>query len=104
MFSTTNKELNGLYCSPNILWVINSRRMKWVGRVARMTERRGVYRVLVGKPVGKRPSGRPWRRLEDNSKMDLQEMGCGGMDWIELDQDRNSWRALVNAVMNLHVT
>ena len=68
-----------------------------------MAERRGVYRVLVGKPEGKRPLGRPRRRWEDNIKMDLQEVGCGGMDWIELAQDRDRWRALVNAIMNLRV-
>ena len=64
---------------------------------------RGLYRVLVGKPEGKRPLGRPRRRWEDNIKMDLKEVGCGGMDWIELGQDRDRWRALVNAVMNLRV-
>jgi hypothetical protein len=68
-----------------------------------MGERRGVYRVLVGKLEGKRPLGRPRRRWEDNIKMDLKEEGCGGMDWIELAQDRDRWRALVNAVMNLRV-
>jgi len=66
-------------------------------------EGRGVYRVLVRKPEGKRPLGRPRRRWEDNIKMDLQEVGCGGMDWFELAQDRNRWRALVNALMNLQV-
>jgi hypothetical protein len=68
-----------------------------------MGERRGVYRVLVGKPEGKRPQGRPRFRWEGNIKIDLQEVGCGGMDWIELAQDKDRWRALVNAVMNLWV-
>ena len=71
--------------------------------MARMGERRGVYRVLVGKPEGKRPLGRPRRRWEHNVKTDLQEVGCEGMDWIELAQDRDRWRALVTAVMNLRV-
>jgi len=66
-----------------------------------MGERRGLYRVLVGKPEGKRPLGRPRHKWEDNIKMDLQEAGCGGMDWIELGKDRDSWRAVVNVVMNL---
>ena len=98
-----NEELNDLYCSHNIVWVIKSRRMGWAGHVARTGERRGTYRVLVGKPEGKKPLGRPRRRWEDNIKMHLQEVGCGGMDWIELVQDRDRWRALVNAVMNLRV-
>ena len=99
-----NEELNDLYCSPNIVRVRKSRIMRWAGHVARMGERRGVYRVLVGKPEGKRPLGRPRRRWEDNNnEMDLQEVGCVGMDWIELAQDRDRWRALVNAVMNLRV-
>ena len=72
-----------------------------MGHVARRGERRGVYRVLVGKREGKIPLGRPRLRWEDNIKMDLQEVGCGGMDWIELAQDRDRWRALVNVVMNL---
>ena len=98
-----NEELHYLYSSPNIVQVIKSRRMRWVGHVARMGEGRGVYRVLVAKPEGKRPLGRPRRRWEDNIKMDLQEVGCGDMDWIELAQDRDRWWALVNAVMNLRV-
>jgi hypothetical protein len=77
--------------------------MRWVGHVARRGERRGVYRVLVGKPERKRPLGRPRRTWEDNIKMDLQEFGCGGVDWIELAQDRDGWRELVNALMNLRV-
>jgi len=77
--------------------------MRWAGHVVRKGERRGVYRVFVGKPEGKRPLARPRPRWEDNIKMDLQEVGCGGMDWIELFQDRDTWRALANAVMNLRV-
>jgi len=78
--------------------------MGWAGHVARVGEGRGVYRVLVGKPEGKRPLGRLRRRWEDNIKMDLQEGGCGSMDWIELAQDRNMWGVLVNAVMNFRVS
>ena len=77
--------------------------MRWVGNVVHMGEVRGVYRVLVGKPEGKRPLGRHRHRWENNIKMDLQDIGFGGMDWIELAQDGDSWQALVNAVMNLRV-
>ena len=78
--------------------------MRWAGHIARMGERRGVDRVLVGRPEGKRPLGRPRRRWEYNIKSDLQAVGCGGVDWIELAQGRGRWWALVNAVMNLRVT
>jgi len=77
--------------------------MRWAGHVARMGAKRGVYRVLVGKHEGKRPLGRPIRRWEDNIMMDPQQVGCGCMDWIELAQVRDSWRGLVNAVMNFRV-
>ena len=96
-----NEELNDLYSSPNIVRVIKSRRMRWAGHVAHMGG--GPYRVLVGKPEGKRPLGRPRRRWVDNIRMDLQEVGCGYMDWIGLTQDRDGWRRLVSAVMNLRV-
>jgi hypothetical protein len=92
-----------MYCSSNILRVIKPRRIRWAGHVARMWEGRDVYRVLVGKPGGKSPLGRPRHRWEDNTKMDLQEVGCGSMDWIELAQGRDRWQALVSAVMNFRV-
>jgi len=98
-----NEELNDLYSSPNIVRVIKSRRMRWAGHVVRMGEDTGVYRVLVGKPEGKRPLGRPRRRWVDIVRTDLQEVGCGYMDWIGLAQDRDRWRTLVSAVMNLRV-
>jgi hypothetical protein len=97
-----NEDLNDLY-SLSIVGVIKSRRMRWVEHVARMGERRGADRVLLWKPEGNRPLGRPRRRWHDNIKMDLQEVGCGCMDWIELAQDRDRWRAFVGAVMNLRV-
>ena len=92
-----------MYSSPNIVRVIISRRMKWAGHVARMGEERWVYRVLVGKPEGRRPLGRPRRRWADNIRTDLQEVGCEYMDWIGLAEDRGSWRTLLSAVMNLRV-
>jgi len=96
-----NEELRDLYSLPNIVRVVKSRRMRWAGHVALMGEERGVHRVLVGKPEGKRPLGRPRRGWEDNIKMDLREVGGG--DWMELAQDRDRWWALVNTVMNLRV-
>jgi len=98
-----NEELYDLYSSPNTLRVIKSRRMRWAGHVARMGKERGVYRFLVGKPEGKRPLGRPRRRWVNDIRMDLQEVGCGYTDWIGLTQDRDRWRTLVSAVMNLRV-
>ena len=84
-----NEECNDLYCSPNIVRVITWRSMLWVGHVVQMGERRCIYRVLVGKLEGKRPLWRPRHRWEDNIRMDLQEVGCGGIDWIKLAQDRD---------------
>ena len=95
--------MNNLYSSPNIVRVIKSRKMRWAGHVARMGEGRVVYRVLVGKPEGRRPLVRPRRRWEDNIRTDLREVGFGCVDWMELAQDRDRWRALVSAVMNLRV-
>jgi hypothetical protein len=96
-----NEELHGLYSSPSIVKVIKARRMRWAGHVARMGEVWGVYNIFVGRPEGRRPLGRPRRRWEDNIKMDLGEIGFGDVDWIDLAQDRDRWRALVNTVMNL---
>jgi hypothetical protein len=98
-----NDELRSLYSSPNIVRVIKSRRRTWAGRVARMGEGRGVYRVLIGRPEGNRPLGRPRLRWEDNIKMDLRETGIDGANWIQLAQDRVQWRAFVNTVMNFRV-
>ena len=98
-----NEELNDLYCSPNIFRVIKSMRMRWAGQVARMSQRKGAQRVIAGQPAGKRLFGRPRYRWADNIKMNIQEVGCGCMDWIELAQDRDRWRAPMNAVMNRRV-
>ena len=98
-----NEELSDLYSLPNIVREVKSRRMRWAGHVARMEEGRGLQRVLVGEPEGKRPLGRSRRRWEDNIKMDLQKVGGGCGDWMELAQDRDRWRALVGTVINLRV-
>ena len=98
-----NEELNYLYSSPSIVRVIKWRRMRWAGHVARMGEERGPYRVLMGEPEEKRPLGRPRRRWVDNIRTDLQGVGYAYMDWIGLAQDRDRWRTLLSAVMNLRV-
>ena len=87
----------------NFYMKFKNRSMRWAGHVARMGEGRGVYRVLVGKPEGRRPLGKPRRRWEDNIRMDLREVGCGCVDWMELAQNRDMWCALVSAAMNLRV-
>jgi hypothetical protein len=98
-----NEEFHNLYTSSSIIRIIKSRKMRWAGHVARMGEKGNVYRLLVGKPEGKRPPGRPRRTWIDNIKMDLLEIGLNFVDWIGLAQDRYRWRALVNSVMNLRV-
>jgi hypothetical protein len=98
-----NKELHDLYSSPSIIRIIKPRRMRWSGHVARIGEKRNAYRLLVRKPEGKRPLGRPRRRWVDNIRVDLGEVEWSDMDWIGLDKDRNRWRALVNSVLNLRV-
>jgi hypothetical protein len=98
-----SEELHDLYSSQSIIRIMKPRRMRWTGHVARMGEKGNAYRLLVGKPEGKRPLGRPRRRWVDNIKMYLLEIGWGGVDWICLAQDRDEWRALVNAVINLRV-
>jgi hypothetical protein len=98
-----NEELLNLYSSPDIIRQVKSRRMRWTGHVARMGEERIVYKVFVGKPDGRRPLGRPRRRWEDGVRMDLREIGLGGVDLIRLAQDTGRWRAVVSVVMNLRV-
>jgi hypothetical protein len=98
-----HNELNDLYSLPNLVGVIKSRRMRWAGHVTRMGEGRDVYRILMGKAERKRPLGRPRHRWEDNIRMYLQKVRCGCVDWIGLAQDRDRWRALVSALMNLRV-
>jgi hypothetical protein len=98
-----NEELHDLYSSPSIVRVIKVRRMRWAGHVARMGEVRGAYNILVGRPEGRRPLGRPSGRWEDNILMDLREIGFGDVDWIHWAQGRDRWRAPVNTVMNLRV-
>jgi hypothetical protein len=92
-----------LYSSSSIIRIIKSRRMRWAGHVARIGEKRNAYRILVGKPEGKRPQGRPRRRWVGNIKMDLREIGWDGVDWIVMSQDRDQWRAPMNTVLNLWV-
>jgi hypothetical protein len=97
-----NEELQDLYSSPSIIRIMTkSRRMTWSGHVARKWKKRSVYRILVGKPEEKRPLGRPRRRWAITIKMDPREIGWGGMDCIDLAQDKIQWRAFVNTVMNL---
>jgi hypothetical protein len=98
-----NEELHKLYCSPSIIRIIKSRRVRWKGHVARMGEKKNAYTILVRKPERKRLLRRYRRRWEDNIKMDLREIGWSDMDWIDLAQDRDQWRALVNSAMNLRV-
>jgi hypothetical protein len=103
MKSYVQLELHNLYSSPDIIRQVKSRRMRWTGHVARMGEERKLYKVLVGKPEGKRPLGRPRRRWEDGIRMDLREIGWGSVDWIQLARHRDRWRAVVSAVMNIRV-
>ena len=92
-----------MYRPPNKVRVIKSRRLRWAGHVAGMEEGRSAFKILTGKPTGNRPLGRPWRRWEDNIRMDLEEIGINVGNWVDSAQDRNYWRALVNAALNLRV-
>ena len=98
-----NSELHVLYSSPNIIRSLKLRRVRWSGNVAGMEQSRNTYRILVVKPGGKSPLGRPMRRWEDNIRIDLREVGCDPGEWIDLAEDRDQWRAYVRAVMNLRV-
>jgi len=98
-----NEELHKLYRSLNIVRVIKSRRLRWAGHVARMEEDRSAFKMFTGKPTGKRPLGRPRRRWEDSIRMDLEEICINTGNWVDLAQDRYSWRALVDAVLSLRI-
>ena len=98
-----NEELHSLYRSPNILRMIKSRRLRWARHVAKMEEDRSAFNILTGKPTRNRPLGRPRRRWEDNIRMDLEEIGINAGNWVDSAQDRDYWRAVVNAVLNLRV-
>ena len=97
------KLLHSLYRSPNIVRVIRSIRLRWAGHIARMEERRSAFKIITGKTTGKRPLGRPRRRWEDNIRMDLEEIGINEGNWVDSARDRDYWRALVNAALNLRV-
>jgi hypothetical protein len=98
-----SKEIHNLYSSPSIIRMIKSKRMRSAGNVAHMGENKNAYRILVGKPEGKRPLRRPRLRWQSDIRMDLREIGLGGMDWIDLAQDREQWRSLLNTVINLRI-
>jgi hypothetical protein len=98
-----NEELHNLYSFQDIIRQVKSRRMRWAGHVSRMGEEREVYKVLLGNPEGKGPLGRPRRRWEDGIRKDIREIVLGGVDWIQLSQDMDQWRAVVSVVMNLRV-
>ena len=92
-----------MYRSPNIVSVVKTRRLRWAGHIARMKEGRSAFKILTGKPTGKIPLGRPRRRWEDNIRVDLEEIGINAGNWVNSAQDRDYWRALVNAILNLRV-
>ena len=98
-----NDELHSLYHSPNIVKVIKSRRLRWAMHVARMEEGRSVFKILPGKPTGNRPIGRSKHRWEDNIRMELEEIGINAGNWVDLAQNRDYWRTLVKAALNLRV-
>ena len=98
-----NEELESLYRLPNIVRVIKSRRLRWAGHVARMEEGRSALKIVTGKPTGKTPLGRPRRRWEDNIRIDLEGIGIIAGNWVDSAQDRDYWRAFVNAALNLRV-
>ena len=98
-----NEELHSLYRSTNIVRVIKSRRLRWAGHVARMEEGRSAFKIVTGRPTGKRPLGRSRRKLEDNIRMDLEEIGINTNSWVDLAKGKDYWRALVDAAFNLRV-